>query len=512
MSKTGKVWLVGAGPGDEGLLTLKAKMLLEEADVIVYDALVSMEILSRIPPGKQMIYAGKRAGNHPVSQTEINKILFREAKQGKKVVRLKGGDPFIFGRGGEELELLAEEGIPFEVVPGITSASAVPAYAGIPVTHRDFVSSFHVVTAHPRENGCRQIDFKALVRAGGTLVFLMGASSLSAICQGLLDAGMEESMPAAVIEKGTTARQRRITASVEELAKTAETAGVGTPAIILVGQVCGLEKKFGWSEKRILGGRRFLITRPRESSSEFAVSLRALGAQVIELPTIETRPIPPGREFKETLEEFGRTGREAWLLFTSPAGVRIFFAQLREMGMDVRRLFRKPAEVKVGAIGSATEEVLSEFGIFPEAVPKVYCAQALGELVAEKAVPGSQVLVLRAREGSGELLPPMQRAGLIVKDIGIYETVYRKQEHLQERLKEMFQAGEIDAVTFTSGSTVRGFAETFAGNLDLHRVQAICIGEQTAVEAAKYGMQIQVAEKASIESMVEKIVKQFGRK
>lgn len=514
MEQTGKVWLVGAGPGDEGLLTVKAQKLIKEADVIVYDALVSMEILSCIPADKEMINVGKRSGHHPVPQEEINKILLTEAKKGKKVLRLKGGDPFIFGRGGEELELLAAEAIPFEVVPGITSASAVPAYAGIPLTHRDFVSSFHVVTAHPRKNGSSRIDFDALVRAGGTLVFLMGVTSIDAICQGLLRAGMDENMPAAVLEKGTTARQRRVVSTVAKLPEAAARAEIGTPAIILVGQVCSLEETFNWSEKRVLGGRRFLITRPEERNLVLAERLRGLGAQVIELPAIETHPVSSNQELQEALRSFGENGREAWLVFTSPAGVRIFFEQLKEMHMDVRYLFRKSAAIKVAAIGSATEGELSRFGIFPEIVPDTYCAKALGEMIAEKAAAGSQVMIVRAKEGSEELLPPLRRAGLKVEDIGIYETVYRTHEQFREKLMEMFRNDEIDAVTFTSGSTVRGFAGTFRQKnetLDLCNVQAVCIGEQTAKEAAKYGMQIQVADRATIDSMVEKIIGQYGR-
>ena len=237
MTECGKVWLAGAGPGDAGLLTVKTRQLLCESDVVVYDALVSEEILCQIPDHVERIYVGKRSGHHPVPQEEINAILLREAQKGKRVLRLKGGDPFIFGRGGEELELLVKHQIPYEIVPGVTSASAVPAYAGIPVTHRDFASSFHVITGHPRKGGKLQIDFDALVRLNGTLIFLMGITAMESICRGLLEAGMEPDMPAAVLERGTTAAQRSIVSDVENLPREAKKAGIGMPAIIVVGKV-----------------------------------------------------------------------------------------------------------------------------------------------------------------------------------------------------------------------------------------------------------------------------------
>ena len=249
--RTGKVWLAGAGPGDAGLLTVKAAELIERADVIVYDALISAELLSRIPRDTETIYVGKHAGKHPVPQEEINQILVREAEKGKNVLRLKGGDPFVFGRGGEELEMLVQSDIPFEAVPGITSSVAVPAYAGIPVTHRDYTSSFHVITGHARKDGKLSIDFDSLVRLNGTLVFLMSVSSMEKILRGLLDAGMDPDMPAAVLERGTTARQRRVTATVSTLKEAADRADIRTPAIILVGKVCALTEELHWAEDRI---------------------------------------------------------------------------------------------------------------------------------------------------------------------------------------------------------------------------------------------------------------------
>lgn len=514
MRESGKVWLVGAGPGDEGLLTVKAKNVLNEADVIVYDALVSMEILSQIPNGKELIYVGKHAGNHAVPQPQINEILRDEALKGKNVCRLKGGDPFIFGRGGEELEVLKEAGVAFEVVPGITSAAAVPAYAGIPVTHRDFVSSFHVITAHPRKNGKSRIDFQALVQAGGTLVFLMGVTSIEMICSGLMNAGMDGNTPAAVLEKGTTARQRRVVSVLSKLQQDAKEANIGTPAIIIVGEVCGLSEQFAWSEYRPLGGRRFLITRPKERISALSGKLRSLGAQVIELPAIETCPLDPAKEIAPALEQIAQSKKEVWVAFTSPIGVTTFFEQLRKLKFDIRRLFSNQKTIRIAAIGSATGVALEKHGFIPDVIPEVYHAGALGEAIAKEASPESEVFIFRAQKGSLELIPPMEEKGLSIHDVAIYKTVCRTYEPWKEQLETMILNNEIDAVTFTSGSTVKGFAETFDGLSEelSAKIEAVCIGEQTADEARKQKMQIHISEKATIDSMVEKIVELYGNK
>lgn len=506
--KTGKVWLAGAGPGDEGLLTLKTADLIGKADVIVYDALISPEILSRIPSTAETIYVGKHSGNHPVPQDEINRILVQEAKKGKRVLRLKGGDPFVFGRGGEELELLLREGIPFEVVPGITSSVAVPAYAGIPVTHRDYTSSFHVITGHARKDGTLSIDFDSLVKLNGTLVFLMSVSSMEKILKGLLDAGMNPDMPAAVLERGTTAKQRRVTATVSTLKEASDQAGISTPALIIVGKVCSLAEELHWAEDRILGGRRFLLTRPKQNISSLAGRLRDLGAQVIEMPAIRTEPIFPNPALRDALERFSNRTGEKWLVFTSPIGVSVFFEQLAEMRTDLRFLFCVAGNVKVAAIGSATAKALSQHGIFPDLVPSGYSAEKLGIALAEKAEKKSCVLIVRAEKGSADLLPPLYAKGISAEDIPLYRTVYEVEPMLRDQIRVMLENGEIDAVTFTSGSTVRGFEQAM-GEMDFTVVRAVCIGEQTAREAEKAGMKVEVAREASMDAMVEKITELF---
>lgn len=507
MKKKGKVWLAGAGPGDAELLTIKTKNLLEEADVIVYDSLISAEIMSQIPAQKECIYVGKRSGNHAVPQEGINQILLEQALDGKKVLRLKGGDPFVFGRGGEELELLVQHEIPFEIVPGITSAVAVSAYAGIPITHRDYTSSFHVITGHARKGGVSRVDYEALVHTQGTLVFLMGISNMPDICKGLLDAGMRPDMPAAVIEKGTTSRQRTIVSDVEHLVEKASKAEVQTPAIIVVGEVCGLEKNFAWAKKRTLDGRQFLITRPRQNSSILAKKLRACGAQVLEVPSITTKPIENNEILKNALLEKNNT--ERWLVFSSPIGVETFFEQLLKLNLDVRSLIHGTRILKIAAIGSATAAQLRKFGFLADLVPDVYNAKSLGELLAKEAAPKSEILVVRAKEGSKELIPPLKEAGLQVKDIATYETVYEKNTVLSEIVETAFENNEIDAVTFTSASTVKGFVNTF-DTLDFSKVRAICIGHQTADEARKYDMQIQISNEASMDSMMDLIIEEFG--
>lgn len=509
-SACGKVWLAGAGPGDAGLLTVKAAQLIESADVIVYDALISAELLSRIPKDTETIYVGKHSGNHPVPQHEINQILVREAKKGKKVLRLKGGDPFVFGRGGEELETLISEQIPFEVVPGITSSVAVPAYAGIPVTHRDYTSSFHVITGHARKDGTLSIDFDSLVRLNGTLVFLMSVSSMEKILKGLTDAGMDPDMPAAVLERGTTARQRRVTATVGTLKAESDRAGIRTPAIIVVGKVCALSDKLHWAEDRPLGGRQFLLTRPRQNMSSLAGRLRDLGAQVIEMPAIHTEEICPNESLKAALERFRQHGEGKWLVFTSPIGVNVFFDTLKEMKMDLRSVLGGTGKVRIGAIGSATADALCGYGLIPDAVPGTYNAGELGKELAEMSEPGEYVLIARAEKGSPDLIPPLIDKGLLVDDIPLYRTVYEINPLLKEEVMRMLQNGEIDAVTFTSASTVRGFVRAMGENgIDYGSICAVCIGEQTARAAAEYRMRTETAAQASMNAMVEKIMELF---
>ena len=491
----GKVWLVGAGPGDAGLLTLKGKQVLSEADLVVYDALVGPGVLNLIPETAELIFAGKRAGNHYLRQEETNRVLLEEAQKGKKVVRLKGGDPFLFGRGGEELELLAENGVPFEVVPGITSAIAVPAYNGIPVTHRDYCASVHIITGHRRADSSLDIDFDALVRTEGTLVFLMGISTLPEICEGLLKAGLPADTPAAVLEKGTTADQRRISAAISTLTEECQRRPVRTPAIIVVGAVCALADTFSWYDQRPLAGVRVLLTRPKELSSRLAAMLRADGAEVLELPAIRTVPLEDDSHLRESLEKLSGGGYD-WLVFTSPSGVRIFFRKLMELS-DIRAL----GGVKIAAIGQGSEKALREFGIRADFVPSVYDGETLGRELRQNCRSGERLLIPRAKIGNEALVEELRKEGkLSVTDLPTYDTVYAPSPVIDE--KAYLEAGEIDFAVFTSASTVKGFAEA-VGETDYSGVKAICIGKQTAAAAEALGMKVRIAEKATLASLTD---------
>ena len=516
MEQQGKVWLAGAGPGDVGLVTIKTRKIMEEADTIVYDALVSTEILSLIPDEKEMIDVGKRQGNHPVPQKEINQILLEKAMEGKKVLRLKGGDPFVFGRGGEEAEVLAEHGILFEVVPGVTSAAAVPAYAGIPVTHRDYTSSFHVITGHPRKDGSSRIDYPALVSLKGTLVFLMGITSLGKICRGLMDAGMDPDTMAAVIAKGTTAGQKNVVSTLEHLEDEVLLSGIGTPALVVVGSVCSLAGRFAWRAALPLNGKQIVVTRPRENPGHLAGWLRTLGAQVIEMPTIRTKVISPNERLCEVMKKFGTCADQEWLVFTSVIGVRVFFQELKHLKIDLRQLLGGPADIKIAAIGAATERELAGTGIFADVVPEIFNAESLGTCIAEKAAPGSHIVIVRAEQGSPELLPPLARKRLAVEDIPLYTTVYTENDAVTGRVKHLLENGEIDIVTFTSASTVRGFVASFEKS-GFENMCAVCIGEQTKREAERCmktsdernALQILTAEEASEEGILQTICDHF---
>lgn len=499
----GKVWLVGAGPGDIGLLTLKGKEVLENAEVVVYDALVSTEVLCLIPDHAETINVGKRASHHTMPQEGINEVLLQKAQEGKRVVRLKGGDPFVFGRGGEELELLVQHHIPFEIVPGITSSVAVPAYAGIPVTHRDYTSSFHIITGHAKKGASLKIDFEALVKLDATLVFLMGISAMDDICKGLMAAGMAKDTPAAVLEKGTTSKQRRVVATVDTLVEAASKAKIGTPAIIVVGKVCSLEESFAWAEKRPLAGKEIILTRPKASISEMAKKLRKLGAQVLEMPAIETVSLGVTEELKNQLGVISKMQKESWLVLTSPQGVKHFFDSLKVLKWDMRKLLGCP-HLKFAVIGSGTKKALEDYGIFADLMPSVYSASELGKSLAEVASKESEIFIFRAKKGSQDLITALEKAGLSYHDIPIYETVYHICEEVKEKVQKAFNEGEVDYVTFTSASTVSGFVETMK-ELDFTKVQAICIGEQTAHKASAYGMQVAISKEATMESMVELI-------
>ena len=489
----GKVWLVGAGPGDIGLFTLKGEAVLQQADVVVYDSLVGEGVLARIPEHARLINVGKRASHHTMVQEDINKVLLEEAQKGNKVVRLKGGDPFLFGRGGEELELLSENGISYEIVPGVTSPISVPAYNGIPVTHRDFCSSLHIVTGHKRAGQTYDIDFRALTQTKGTLVFLMGIAALEDICKGLLDGGMDPDMPAAVLQKGTTAGQKRVVATVSTLKAEVDRQGIETPAIIVVGKVCSLADRFAWYEKLPLAGWKVLVTRPRQHISKTADLLRKKGAEVLELPSICTVPVEDNSRLYEAFEKLDTY---QWIIFTSPAGVEIFFDEMDRKEMDVRSL----GLAKIAVIGEGTKKKLKEHHLLADFVPSVYDGETLGAELAKELQGDEKILIPRAEAGNKKLTELLEQTGARADDIATYTTCYEKSRLIDE--KKEFETGSVDCVVFTSASTVKGFVEGTPG-LDYTTVKAACIGKQTKAAADAYGMQTRMAKKATIESLIE---------
>ena len=494
----GMVTLVGAGPGDPGLLTLKGREALERAQVVVYDRLVSPAILALMPPGAEQINVGKEASRHPVPQEEINRILLDKALEGKRVVRLKGGDPFLFGRGGEELELLARHAVPFEEVPGIPSAIAVPAYGGIPVTHRDFTSSLHIVTGHARAGKALDIDFEALVRTGGTLVFLMGVASLPELCAGLLAAGMDPDTPAALVERGTTPAQRRLSGTLSTLAGLAEEGRVESPAVSIFGPVCALAEEFDWFDALPLKGRRVVVTRPKERTGTLARRLRDLGADVFEYPCIRTQPIWPCPAMERAVEEIDAY---AWLAFTSPAGVEALWSMLERQNRDARAL----GKVKLAAIGPGTDRALRAHGLRADYLPEVYDAAHLGAGLA--ALARGRVLLLRAEIASRDLTEALEQGGVPYDDIPCYATVYESAH--AEALRALARSGGLDLVTFTSASTVKGFVSSL-GEMDFSGLTGICIGAQTAAEAARHGIPTVVADEAAIDAMLKCIMKEVS--
>ena len=497
MTNKGKVWLVGAGPGDIGLFTLKGLQILEQADVVVYDSLVGQGVLSRIPETARCINVGKRASHHTMPQEKINEVLLEEAKKGNRVVRLKGGDPFLFGRGGEELELLVKEGIPYEIIPGVTSPIAVPAYNGIPVTHRDFTSSLHIITGHKKQGAAYDIDFEALVRTRGTLVFLMGVSALGDICKALLQAGMEKDMPAAILQKGTTAGQKKIIATVSTLEEEVKRQGIQTPAIIVVGKVCALAEEFAWYEKLPLAGYKVLVTRPRELVSTMAEKLRVLGAEVLELPAIRTAPL---KDQSKLYHAFEKLDTYQWVAFTSPTGVKVFFEEMKKTKTDVRKM----CNVKIAAIGKGTQKALEERSLFPDLIPQVYDGETLGRELCQLCAGGEHILIPRAAMGNQEIIKALsEKSDIVIDDIPTYDTFYETQEVIDQ--KKAMEAGEISCAVFTSASTVRGFVQATPG-LDYTKVRAACIGKQTKAAADEWGMETYMAEKATIDSVLDLVI------
>lgn len=486
------VSLVGAGPGDPGLLTRRGFEVLRSADVVVYDALVGAELLDFVRSDAEQIFVGKRAGHHSMTQDEINEVLIEKAREGKKVCRLKGGDPFVFGRGGEEALCCFENEIPFEIVPGISSAIAAPAYAGIPVTHRETATSFAVVTGHTASD---EAPPEAIPNAD-TLVFLMGVRALPLIVSRLLARGDSPQKPVALVRWGTRMEQETVVGTLETIEEEVAKAGLKAPALIVVGDVVNLRQKLRWFDNRPLWGKTVIVTRAREQASSLVDGLRKLGARVVQCPTIKVEAL---EETPVLDAEIPLLMRNEWVVFTSTNGVDYFWKKLEALNLDTRVF----GPALVAAIGPATVAALKKRGIRPDFVPESSISESVAEGLLEHGAGKGRVLVVRAQEGREVLEAKLREGGATVKVAPIYRTVPDNSNAPQAR--ELIEKGEVDWVSFTSSSTVKNFldalgAEFVAANRSKFKVAAI--GPVTADSARQFGLEPDVmAKEASVEAL-----------
>lgn len=504
MSGKGMVYLVGAGPGDPGLITVKGLDCVGRADVLIYDRLAGEGILSKARSDAEMIYVGKGPDRHTLKQDEINRLLVDKALEGKTVARLKGGDPFVFGRGGEEAEALFKAGIPFEIVPGVTSAVAVPAYAGIPVTHRGLSSSFSVITGNEDpEKAESDIDWQGIANSAGTLVFLMGMANISSIAGSLIRNGRPKETPAAVIRWGTRPEQRTLVGTLENIASRAVEEGFSNPSVIVVGDVVALREKLAWFEKRPLSGCRVLVTRSREQASELSRRIEELGGAAVEFPTIV---IGDPEDYTPLDRAVKSASIYNWIIFTSANGVNFFFNRLFELNMDIREL----KGINICAIGPKTKEKLEGYGIRVDYVPDEYRAEEIAAGLKGRINPGHRVLLPRADIARKALVELLQLEGAVVDEVTAYKTSAAGGD--SGRVRRMLQDGEIDVITFTSSSTVKNFVsalgENDIGGL-IKSARVACIGPITAETARQNGLPVHIEAKSyTIEGLVEAIVEQ----
>jgi len=484
IQKRGFCYLVGAGPGDPGLMTLRGKECIEAADVIVYDYLSNAEFLKWAKPDAELIYAGKKSRDHAIPQGGINELLVNLAKEGKVVTRLKGGDPFIFGRGGEEAEELYDAGIEFEIVPGISSAIAGPAYAGIPVTHRDHCSQLTIFTGHERpEKSESSIDYEQIAKAPGTKVMLMGVERLGAITRSLLDAGGDPGLPVALVRWATTGQHRTLVGTLATIADEAEKVGFEAPAVAVFGTVVECRDKLNWFERRPLRGKRVVVTRTRAQASRLSRSLRELGADVLEMPTIRIR-----RSSGNELREFARCVADAhtyeWLLFTSPNAVEFFFEAFYTIRDDARSI----GGARIAAVGPGTAAKLREYRMATDLMPETHVAEALAEAFATQygSIENTTMLWVRAK-GARRVLPEqLNKAGVILDEAVAYETVPETAD--PTGAVKRFQEEGADIITFTSASTVESFLDLGLSIPDGTRIASI--GPVTSAAVVENGYEV----------------------
>jgi uroporphyrinogen III methyltransferase/synthase len=522
-ARPGVVYLVGAGPGDPGLMTARSLELIATADVVFHDRLIPPGALDGARSDAELIYVGKApsadgpkngarvdfsARRRSVPQEEINDRLVEAARAGKSVVRLKGGDPFVFGRGGEEGEALRAAGVEFEVVPGVTAGVAATAYAGIPVTHRDDASAVAFVTGHEDpEKGETALDWKALAAFPGTLVFYMGVKRLAENAAALIAAGREPGEPAAAVERGTMAGQRTVTATLGTIAEAVAREKIGAPALIVVGPVVERREALAWLERRPLHGRRVVVTRARAQASGLAATLRALGAEVVELPAIRIEPRIEDEEVRGAIE---RLGEYALICVTSPNGAHLLFGALANAGLDARALSgtkKKQVRVSEGgttiaAIGPGTARALAEHGIAADVVPEKFVAEALVEALDAIEVEGHRVLVARAAEARDVLPDALRERGAEVDVVALYETVREDPDP-----EAVAAARTADYVTFTSSSTVRNLVEALGDDFPT-TARIVSIGPITSAAAREGGLEVHVeAERHDVDGLVEALLR-----
>ena len=496
----GKVYLVGAGPGDYKLLTLKGLECIKKADVIVYDRLANSNYLKEAKSNCEFIYVGKASSNHTLPQEDINRVIADKAKEGKIVTRLKGGDPYVFGRGGEEGKLLKEEGIDFEVIPGITSAIGGLCYAGIPITHRDHASSFHVVTGHLRDDDKEnpEINWNALANIRGTIVFLMGVANLKKISENLIKEGKPKDTPVALISWATRYNQRVITSTLENVYETAVRENVKPPTLIAIGSVVELRDTLNFFENKPLFGKNIMVTRSRTQSSSIVEKIMDLGGNPIEIPTIKIEKIENNTELEN---EINNIRDYTYLVLTSKNAVEIFFDKLEEMNLDTRAL----ANLKVCAIGSATAKEIKSRGIIADIVPKAFVAESLFDELKDKLTKEDNILIPRARNARDYLVDKLSEI-CTVKEVHTYESVIDTSK--KDEILDILEKEDLDFITFASSSTVRNFVEIIGqDNLDkINSSKVISIGPITSATAEELNINVyKEAETATIDKIVEAI-------
>ncbi len=504
--KKGTVYLVGAGPGDPDLITVKAVECLKQADVVIYDFLAAPKLLKYAREDAEVIYVGKKGGDHTLPQDKINELIAEKAKEGHMVVRLKGGDPFIFGRGGEEAEILAQAGIPFEIVPGVTSAIAAPAYAGIPLTHRRYNTSVAFITGH--EDPTKEestIDWSKLATGVGTLVFLMGVKNLPSITENLIAAGRDPKTPVALVRWGTTPRQVTLTGTLETIVADVKAAGLKPPSIIIVGEVIELRETLNWFEKRPLLGKTVVVTRARAQASDLVDKLSDLGAECLECPTIKVVPPDDWGHLDAAIDNLETYD---WLIFTSVNGVSYFFERLYEKGLDVRAV----KDVRTAAIGPATAKRLGEFGLKSDIVPETYQAESVVEAFEKEDMEEKRVLLPRAKEARPILPVELVKLGAVVNEITAYQTE-QASENLDLLIKRL-EEGSIDIVTFTSSSTVKNFKALLPDDRFeslIENVAVASIGPITTDTAKELGFKVDITAKDfTIPGLCEAILQYYA--